>query len=147
MFKAHPNAQIPRRAESGAAGFDLCSVETVTIEPNAQAMIDTGIVIECPQDCYARIAPRSGLAAKFSIDVLAGVVDSSYRNTIRVILYNHGKLQFKVNAGDRIAQMIFEKIYTPDLIEVGTAQELADSSRGLGGFGSTGGFTTTTKTS
>ena len=85
--------------------------------------------------CYGRIAPRSGLAHKNFIDVGAGVIDSDYRGNVGVILFNFGEQDFEVKKGDRIAQLICEKIEYPDLIE---EEELAESERGDGGFGSTG---------
>ncbi len=101
-------------------------------------MIQTGVVLQIPGDCYARIAPRSGLALKHGIDVLAGVVDSNYRNTIQVILQNHGQQAFKVKVGDRIAQLIFERIYLPETIEQVLIDELSETTRGENGLGSSG---------
>ena len=95
----------------------------------------TGLAISFPAGLYARIAPRSGLALKKFIDVGAGVVDADYRGDVGVVLFNHGDQDFEVKMGDRIAQMIFEKIDTPDVVEV---QGLEDTVRGVGGFGSTG---------
>lgn len=141
MFKVlltNLNATFPKRADIGAAGYDLSSVDKVCIEPGTQAIVDTGLVLEFPSDCYVRVAPRSGLAAKHAIDVMAGVIDSTYRGNVKVILHNHGTESFMVNVGDRIAQMIFEKIYTPDLQQVQEMTELTTSDRGQGGFGSTG---------
>lgn len=138
IFLNDPAAAVPKRADLGAAGYDLFSVEKVIVLPRAQAIVDTGVVLEFPPDCYARVAPRSGLAAKHSIDVLAGVVDSTYRGNIKVILYNHSDQDFVVNVGDRVAQLIFERIYTPVLEQVHDMAELMASDRGDGGFGSTG---------
>jgi len=135
--KAVVNAIIPTRADPGAAGFDLSACESQLIPAGSWTKVDTGIALECPQDCYARVAPRSGLAYKYGLDVLAGVVDSSYRGTIQVILVNHGKEDYKVNVGDRIAQLIFERIYVP-YIEEESYAELTKTERGGGGFGSTG---------
>ena len=95
----------------------------------------TGMSISFPAGLYARIAPRSGLALKKSIDVGAGVVDSDYRGEVGVILFNHGDQDFEVKMGDRIAQLILEKIDTPVVEEV---QGLEETVRGSGGFGSTG---------
>lgn len=82
-----------------------------------------------------RIAPRSGLAAKHMIDTGAGVIDADYRGQVKVLLFNHGENDFDVKEGDRIAQLVLERIYTPEVLEV---QELEESVRGAGGFGSTG---------
>lgn len=131
----HPLAKVPRRGSAGAAGYDLSAVESAVIEAGEKAIIDTGISTQFPADCYARVAPRSGLAAKNGIDVLAGVVDSDYSGNIKVILVNHGQKAFEVNVGDRIAQLIFERIYVPELQVV---ESLEETERGAGGFGSTG---------
>lgn len=138
VFRNHHNAIVPKRAKEGDAGYDLSSVEDVVIAPHSQAMVDTGLIFDIPSDCYARVAPRSGLAAKNSIDVLAGVVDSGYRSVVKVILYNHSEKEFVVKVGDRIAQVIFERIYTPSLVEVPHVSHLSNSERGEGGFGSSG---------
>ena len=131
-------AMIPVRANPTDAGADLCSVENIVIESLERKMVSTGLVIEIPEGYYGRIAPRSGLAAKFGIDTLAGVIDSGYRGEIKVILYNTGKDSFEIKIGDRIAQIIIEKHYNFDFEEV---SDLSETSRGQGGFGSTGGFT------
>ena len=139
FFRAHQDAIMPKRADEGAAGYDLSSVEFIVLGPNERKIVNTGVVIECPTDCYARIAPRSGLAAKYGIDVLAGVVDSSYRGNIKVILYNTDKNNsVEIEVGDKIAQLIFERIYTPEFEEVDSIDKLTDTNRGFGGFGSTG---------
>ena len=135
------NAVIPKRANPTDAGADLSSVVEVVIPPHQKECIDTGIAIHFPPDCYARVAPRSGLAFKHNIDVLAGVIDYGYNDTIKVILINHSDTEFKVNIGDRIAQLIFEKIYIPNVIQIIPYKDLLDdkqNSRGLNGFGSTG---------
>jgi len=129
------NAVIPSRATSGSAGLDLSSCEDNEIPPRKWKAISTGISIRVPNDCYARIAPRSGLAYKFGIDVFAGVVDSDYSGEVKVILMNNGDEPYSIKVGDRIAQIIFEKIYTNELIEV---DELDQTNRGTKGFGSSG---------
>ena len=133
--KVSEHAQLPKRATPGSAGYDLCAVEHVVIAPGKRALIKTGIKIEgMPQTMYGRIAPRSGLAFKYGIDVMAGVIDSDYRGEIGVILYNSGDQQFEVKVGDRIAQMIFEQISYVYISE----GKIGDTERGAGGFGSTG---------
>ena len=132
-----PTARVPARGSAGAAGYDLSAAEDAVVPARGQAMIETGIIVQLPSDCYGRVAPRSGLAAKHCINVHAGVVDSDYRGTIRVILFNHSDADFQVVAGDRIAQLVFERIYTPDAVVVPFA-ELTQTDRGDGGFGSTG---------
>jgi dUTP pyrophosphatase len=138
VFAKSPDAITPRRAEPGSAGYDLTSVIDIGIPPKSQCIVDTGLIFEFPSDCYARIAPRSGLAAKNSIDVLAGVVDSSYRDTIKVIIFNHSDSVFEIKIGNRIAQLIFERIYIPELEVITDFNEFTPSDRGIGGFGSTG---------
>jgi dUTP pyrophosphatase len=101
-----------------------------------KALIKTDIAIAIPENTYARIAPRSGLAWKHFIDVGAGVVDYDYRGPVGVVLYNHGDADFTIERGDRIAQLILERICMADVKEV---EELPDTDRGSGGFGSTGG--------
>lgn len=139
IAKVNPNATIPTRGSRRAAGYDLSSCVDGVVPAHSRLMIDTGIIIEIPEECncYARVAPRSGLALKNGIMTCAGVVDADYRNTIGVILFNSGDNDFEIKKGDRIAQLIFEKIYTPEL-EVVDETELTDTERGLKGFGSTG---------
>ena len=137
VCKTHPDATIPTRQGVGDAGYDIYACEDGIVPAKARLMISAGISIEIPTDCYARVAPRSGLALKKGINTGAGVIDSSYRGSIGVILFNHGDDNFDVKVGDRIAQLIFEKIYTPVLEEV-TVEKLTNTVRGAGGFGSTG---------
>lgn len=132
-----PTARAPTRGSAGAAGYDLSAAEAAVVPARGQAMIDTGIIVQMPCDCYGRVAPRSGLAAKHRINTHAGVVDCDYRGTIRVILMNHSDADFAVAVGDRIAQLIFERIYTPD-VPIVSMDDLSDTARGDGGFGSTG---------
>ena len=142
--KVNPAAVVPVRANATDAGMDLSACEDVLIAPGAHAAVNTGIAVSLPAECYARVAPRSGLAYKHAIDVLAGVVDIGYTNEIKVILVNHGKTDFQVKTGDRIAQLIFERIYIPaDVHEIPYQQLQAEvaasnATRGLNGFGSTG---------
>ena len=137
VSKISPNAVIQVRGTIGAAGYDISACEPKIVPARSWKLIDAGIAIQIPSDCYARVAPRSGLALKKGIDVGAGVIDSDYRNSIGVILFNHSDQPFEVNVGDRIAQLIFEKIYTPDLEEVDYS-ELTVTVRDKNGFGSTG---------
>lgn len=137
VSRIHEKAVLPKRGSPGAAGYDLEACEAKTIQPGEWGAIDTGIVLEFPCDVYARVAPRSGLAFKRGIQVGAGVVDSDYRDSVKVILFNHGKEPFQVRPGDRIAQLIFEKVALPTLQET-SYEELTATQRGTGGFGSTG---------
>ena len=134
--KLDPKAIIPTRANPTDAGADLYALEDIRIQPNSRALVRTGISLEVPESYYARIAPRSGLAYKSGIDVLAGVVDSSYRGEVGVILLNTDNQKiFNIRAGDRIAQLIIEAHYNMTIKEV---DSLSDTTRGDGGFGSTG---------
>lgn len=138
VAKIHPDAKVPVRAKRGDAGADLTSVANISIPAHGFGVVPTGIVIEIPSDCYARVAPRSGLAAKNGINVGAGVVDSTYRGEIKVVIFNHSELDFEVCVGHKIAQLIFERIYVPDeLVEV-SIDRLNPSNRDDKGFGSTG---------
>lgn len=128
-------AKLPERKSEGAAGYDVFANEECEIAPWSRKCVKTGLFIQIPKDCYCRVAPRSGIALKNSIDVAAGVVDSDYRGEIGVILVNNGCKSFNVHVGDRIAQLILERIITPEITVVG---EIEETSRGSGGFGSTG---------
>ncbi len=139
MFRValvHPHAQTPVRKFIGDAGHDLFSCETVRIPQGKRTLVSTGIKIQIPNDCYARIAPRSGLAVN-GIDVGAGVVDSSYFGTLKVLVINNSNNDYTVEMGDRIAQLVLEKIYNISFEQV-NENELQQTDRGEGGFGSTG---------
>ncbi|NXM04541.1 DUT protein, partial [Tyrannus savana] len=133
--KLSENAFTPSRGSARAAGYDLYSAYDCVIPPMEKAVVKTDIQIALPSGCYGRVAPRSGLAAKHFIDVGAGVIDEDYRGNVGVVLFNFGKETFEVKKGDRIAQLICERIYYPELEEV---EALDDTDRGEGGFGSTG---------
>lgn len=129
------DAKMPKRGSPGAAGYDLCSIEGVTIPPGQREVVGTGLKLQIPSDCYCRLAPRSGLAVRFGVDIGAGVVDRDYRGPVKLILMNLGQEPFEVKKGDRVAQMILERIRTPEPEEV---EELEETPRGEQGFGSTG---------
>lgn len=129
------HATAPTRGSARAAGYDLYSAYDYTIPSMEKALVKTDIQIAVPSGCYGRVAPRSGLAVKHFIDVGAGVIDEDYRGNVGVVLFNFGKEKFEVKKGDRIAQLICERIFYPDLEEV---QTLDNTERGSGGFGSTG---------
>ncbi|CAA9964457.1 dutpase [Pyrenophora teres f. maculata] len=131
------NAQAPKKGSAFAAGHDLFSAEELVIPARGRKLVGTDIKISVPVGTYGRIAPRSGLAYKHGIDTLAGVIDADYRGPVGVILANLSDTDFAVKIGDRIAQLIVEKIVMPDVVLV---NELEASVRGAGGFGSTGGF-------
>ena len=135
VLKCHEDAQIPKRGSCLSAGSDLYSVLDYYIEPKSRCLISTGIKMQFPNNVYGRIAPRSGLALKNGIDVMAGVIDPDYTGEIKVLLYNTSDIKFEVQKGDRIAQIIFEQFKYPNFNEV---REITETSRSGGGFGSTG---------
>lgn len=132
--KLTTNATTPTRGSASAAGYDLYSAYDYEVAPLSKELIKTDIAVAVPFGCYGRVAPRSGLAVKHFIDVGAGVIDSDYRGNVGVVLFNFNKENFQVKKGDRIAQLICERIEYPDLIE----EELDNTQRGESGFGSTG---------
>jgi dUTP pyrophosphatase len=133
--KIHQHAITPYRASSGSAGFDLFSCDNYNIKPLGKVKVHTGICIELSRNHYGRIAPRSGLAWKHFIDVGAGVIDEDYRGELIVILYNFSNKIFKINSGNKIAQLIIQQYETPTIIVV---NKLSKTKRESGGFGSTG---------
>lgn len=128
-------ATIPRRSNDTDAGFDLSSCEAAVIGPWTTGAVDTGIAIAAPSGTYGRIAPRSGLALRQSIDVLGGVTDPGYTGPIKVILANHSSRALEIQPGHRIAQLILEMFIAAPVLEVPSLQA---TSRGALGFGSTG---------
>lgn len=133
--KLTENAVTPTRGSAEAAGYDLYSAYDYVIPGHGKLVVLTDLQIALPSGCYGRVAPRSGLAAKHFIDVGAGVIDRDYRGNVGVVVFNFGPNDFEVKKGDRIAQLILERIFIPDLLEVST---LDGTNRGSGGFGSTG---------
>lgn len=127
----------PSYAKPGDAGADLRSTKSLVIAPGARALVSTGVRIAMPNGLVGLVHPRSGLAAKHGITVLnsPGTVDAGYRGEIMVTLLNTSEQNFEIQAGDRIAQIIFQEVVAPRFIAV---SELPDSSRGSDGFGSTG---------
>ncbi len=130
-----PSAVLPRRGSALAAGLDICSIEDVELQPKQRATVRTGLAVAIPPGFYGRVAPRSGLAAKNGLDVLAGVIDSDYRGEICCVLYNTGDESITLPAGSKICQLVVEQIITP---EAAWAVDLDETVRGAGGFGSTG---------
>jgi dUTP pyrophosphatase len=116
-------------------GYDLASAVDTVVPAKGKAIVKTDLAIAIPENTYARIAPRSGLAVKHFIDVGAGVVDYDYRGNVGVVLFNHSDVDFTVRQSDRIAQLILEKI---SMVPVEEVEELPSTERGEGGFGSTG---------
>ncbi|GIL73629.1 hypothetical protein Vretimale_5486 [Volvox reticuliferus] len=133
--KLSDKATLPKRGSAGAAGYDLASAEDTVVPARGKVLVKTDISIRVPKGTYGRVAPRSGLAAKNFIDTGAGVVDEDYRGNVGVLLFNHSDTDFQIKVGDRIAQLVIEKIATPDVEEV---EELDSTERGVNGYGSTG---------
>jgi dUTP pyrophosphatase len=141
--KLHPNAKIPVRSTNHAAAYDLYTPEDGIINPHNKAIVKTGISIRIPQlppplRVFGSMRSRSGLSARNSIEVGAGVIDEDFGGDLCVILYNHSGKDFKYSAGDRIAQLILTPYIAPDVVEVDELSELENDNRGTGGFGSTG---------
>jgi len=133
--KLELRATLPTRGSRAAAGLDLYSIEAVSLEPGQRAVVRTGLAVAIPEGFYGRLAPRSGLATKKGLDVLAGVIDADYRGEIGCLLINSGTERIELAANSKICQLIIERIVTP---QAAWADELDDTERGGGGFGSTG---------
>ncbi len=132
-----PSATLPRRAHPGDAGLDLCAAVDLDIPPGATRLVGTGLSLELPPGTEAQVRPRSGLALKHSVTVLnaPGTIDEGYRGEVSVILINHGPAVFEVTRGMRVAQLVVQPTLA---VEVTDSAVLSDTSRGQGGFGSTG---------
>ncbi|MCB2089578.1 MAG: dUTP diphosphatase [Sphingomonadaceae bacterium] len=130
--------ELPRYATSGAAGMDIVSAEDVTLAPGARHPVATGLAVAIPHGYEIQVRPRSGLALKHGITVpnTPGTIDSDYRGELKVILINHGSEPFPISRGDRVAQLVLAPVVQGSWVEV---DELDDTERGAGGFGSTGG--------
>ena len=137
--KLDPKAELPAYKTEGASGMDLMALiqEPITLNPNSSCLVPTGLAVAFSRDFEIQIRPRSGLAAKSNISVLntPGTIDSDYRGEIKVILFNHGDSDFIINNKDRIAQMILTPVIK---IEFEETDDLPETVRGEGGFGSTG---------
>ena len=137
--KLDPEVKIPSYKTTGASGMDLMAFikQPIKLAPKSSCLVPTGLSVAFSSDYEIQIRPRSGLAAKNNISVLntPGTIDSDYRGEIKIILFNHGSYEFIINNKDRIAQMILMPVYKMDLEEV---ENLPDTLRGKGGFGSTG---------
>lgn len=129
---------VPTRGDPEAAGLDIRASIHAVLEPGQRKLISTALYVELPKGTYGRLAPRSGLAYKHGIDVLAGVIDSSYRGEIKVLLINLGDEPFCIGPGDRIAQLIVESYVDSYVIEMKHLGDLSNTVRDSGGFGSTG---------
>jgi dUTP pyrophosphatase len=126
---------LPEYASPGAAGADLCASEALEIPPTGRAAVATGLFLEIPPGHVGLVWPRSGLAIRHGIDTLAGVIDSDYRGEVKVVLVNHGDASFKIAPGDRVAQLLVQRV---ERATFRGAAALGRTERGTGGFGSTG---------
>ncbi len=137
--KLDSSVELPDYKTEGASGMDLMALlnEPINLKPNSSCLVPTGLAVAFSSGYEIQIRPRSGLAAKNSISVLntPGTIDSDYRGEIKVILFNHGKSDFLINNKDRIAQMILTPVIKMELEET---DDLPETIRGEGGFGSTG---------
>ncbi|MDA9956364.1 dUTP diphosphatase [Candidatus Pelagibacter sp.] len=137
--KLNPDVELPVYKTSGASGMDLMAFtdEPIKIMPNSSYLVPTGLSMAFSEDYEVQIRPRSGIAAKKGVTVLntPGTIDSDYRGEIKIILFNHGKEDFIINNKDRVAQMILTPVIKMELKET---DNLPDTLRGEGGFGSTG---------
>lgn len=133
--KLNPEAILPKFALEGDAGMDIFSAEEYILKPGERYVFSTGISSELPEGYFIRFAPKSGLAVKSGVDVLAGVVDNGYRGEWMVILVNLGSEPKEFKKGDKLCQAILQKIEAPRVEEV---NNLSETKRGSGGFGSTG---------
>ena len=139
LFPEENRGFAPTKATRHDAGYDLKSAVDVIIPAGKHTLVQTNVGAVIPTSYYGRVAPRSGLAYKRAIDVMAGVIDSAYRGKIGVILVNHGQTDFSVKRGDRIAQLIITKIMSCETVHVKFDEAPPDNTdRGSGGFGSTG---------
>jgi dUTP pyrophosphatase len=126
---------LPEYGSQGAAGADLRASEAVVIAPGGRAAVPTGVRLEIPPGHAGLVWPRSGLAVRHGIDTLAGVIDSDYRGEVKVVLVNHGDEPFAIAAGDRVAQLLLQRVERAAFV---AADAVGDTGRGSGGFGSTG---------
>jgi dUTP pyrophosphatase len=130
-----PTGSLPAYSSAGAAGADLRASEAVTLAPGARTAVPTALRLQIPPGHVGLVWPRSGLAVRHGIDTLAGVIDSDYRGEVRVVLVNHGDEPFRIERGDRIAQLLVQRV---ERAAFTAAPSIDDTDRGGGGFGSTG---------
>lgn len=134
FVKLSKDAKTPTKGSAEAIGHDLYSSKKYTVPPQDKLICETDIQVLVPKGTYGRIAPRSGLAANYFIDIGAGVIDRDYRGSVQVVIFNHSKVNFEINKGDKICQFICEQAITPLLVR---CNSLPSTKRGRGGFGST----------
>ena len=137
LTRLDPSIELPSYAREGDAGLDLRAAHDATLEPGSRGLVGTGLAVAIPPGYAGLVLPRSGLALSQGVTVLnaPGLVDAGYRGELKVLLVNHGDKPVPVRRGDRIAQLVIQRVERAELIEV---NELPVSERGAGGFGSTG---------
>ncbi len=133
--KIHQDAIIPKYSHKGDAGMDIYSIEDIILESGQRKMIKTGISMEIPEGYVALVWDKSGLAGKKGIKTMAGVIDCHYRGEYTIVLLNTSKEKYEIKKGDKICQILIQKVESPEIEQV---SELSETKRGEGGFGSTG---------
>lgn len=133
--KLSPTATIPKYIHPNDAGMDLYSCETIIVQPGERKLIPTGIAMAIPIGYVGLIWDKSGIAANHGLKTMAGVIDSGYRGEIKILIHNLSNQPYTVQAGTKVAQMLIQPVVQDEIVEVA---ELGDTSRGEGGFGSTG---------
>lgn len=144
LLRLDPGIPMPTRAHDGDAGVDLCTTEDVILEPGERVLVGTGIAVALPVGTVGLVHPRSGLAAKTGLSVVntPGTIDAGYRGEIKVCLINHDpRSPIELRRGDRIAQLLVQRVELVDFVEV---DRLDESTRGAGGYGSSGGHASLT---
>ena len=134
---SNPDLPLPARATPQAAGYDIRSAIEVVLNPGEIRLISTGLIMELPEGMECQVRPRSGLALKYGITLpnSPGTIDPDYRGEVKIIIQNLGSEQVTLIRGERVAQLVFSLFQSPEVAEV---EELSDTNRGEGGFGSTG---------
>lgn len=135
LLKTNSDVRVPSYANPGDAGMDFYAAESIIIKPNERKVVKTGIKMAIPEGYVGLIWDKSGLAAKKGIKTMAGVIDAGYRGEVGIVLHNLGGEDFLIEKNMKIAQMLIQPIHSPELEEV---DNLDDTQRGEGGFGSTG---------
>jgi dUTP pyrophosphatase len=130
-----PGGALPEYASAGCAGADLRASEAVVLAPGGRSAVPTGVRLQIPAGHVGLVWPRSGLAVRHGIDTLAGVIDSDYRGEVKVVLVNHGDEPFAIAAGERVAQLLLQRV---ERAAFAAGAALGETGRGEGGFGSTG---------
>lgn len=137
IIKTSPHAKIPSRSTPQSAGFDLFSIESAKIEPHSNSLISIGLRLKIPDGYYGRIAPRSGISMTQNTIIGAGVIDADYTGIVKVLIHNLNNHEINIDLGVRIAQLIISPILLP---QISICENLENTTRNEGGFGSTGLF-------